>query len=372
MSKFSRTLPPFRADVVGSFLRPEALKEARRRRQESAISAEELRRIEDDEIRGLVEKEKAAGLQGVTDGEFRRSWWHLDFMWGLEGIEKKTVASGYRFHDENTRAESVRLTGKIRFGSHPFLKDFAFLNSIAGDAVARQTIPSPAQLWAELFRTGNEAETKAVYPDSDELKRDVIQAYRDAIQAFYRAGCRNLQLDDCTWGMMVDPNYWSAVRQSGGDPDRQAQLFADLDRLAVKGRPADMAVTMHVCRGNYHSTWASSGGYEPIAETLFGNVDVDAFYLEYDSDRAGGFEPLRFIRNQMVVLGLVTSKSPVLEDPEQIKRRIAEAQKYLPLERLCLSPQCGFASTEEGNRLTEEDQWNKIRLIRKTAAEIWG
>ena len=368
-----RAVPPFRADIVGSFLRPEAIKQARLQRQNHEISAEELRAVEDAEIRTLVRKEKEAGLQGVTDGEFRRSWWHLDFMWGLNGVEKKAAEEGYRFHGLETRGETVRLTGKIKFQDHPFLKDFAFLKSEAGDsAVARQTIPSPAQFWVELMRAGNQAETASVYPNRDDLAQDVVNAYRDAVQAFYQAGCRNLQLDDCTWGMLVDPNYRNMVQKSGGDPDREAEFYAELDSQAIQGHPTDMAVNMHVCRGNYHSTWAGSGGYEPVAKTLFGKVGVDAFYLEYDSDRAGGFEPLRFMNNQMVVLGLITSKQPELEEKEQVKRRIQEAAAFLPYERLCLSTQCGFASTEEGNLLTEEDQWKKVRLVREIADEVWG
>jgi len=368
-----RTIPPFRADIVGSFLRPEIIRDARSKFQSSQIMAEALRAVEDEEIRKLVNKEKEIGLQGVTDGEFRRSWWHLDFMWGLDGIEKKEVKEGYHFHGIDTRAETVRLSGKIKFGDHPFLRDFLYLNNIAGNsAIARQTIPSPAQVWVELFREGNQAETTAVYRNREELAADLIQAYRDAIQAFYRAGCRNLQLDDCTWGMLVDSNYRRFLSESGGDPDREAKFYAYLDSEAIQGHPSDMSVTMHVCRGNYHSAWAGSGGYEPIAEALFGTVEVDGFYLEYDSDRAGGFEPLRFIKNQLVVLGLVTSKSPALEDKAQVKQRIAEAAKFVSLDRLCLSPQCGFASTEEGNLLTEEDQWKKLRLIREIADEVWG
>ncbi len=368
-----RIVPPFRADIVGSFLRPETIKEARTKWQKGKMTAEALRAVEDEEIRKLVQKEKEIGLQGVTDGEFRRSWWHLDFMWGLDGVEKKDVKEGYHFHGLSTRAETIRLSGKIKFGDHPFLKDFRFLKSVAGDSViARQTIPSPAQFWVELFRPGNEEETTAVYQNRDELAADVIQAYRDAIQAFYNAGCRNLQLDDCTWGMLVDSNYRRSLSESGGDPDGEAKFYAYLDSAAIENRPGDMAVNMHICRGNYHSTWAGSGGYEPIAETLFGTVNVDGFYLEYDSDRAGGFEPLRFIKNQLVVLGLVTSKSPELEDKEKVKRRIAEAAEFVPLDRLCLSPQCGFASTEEGNILTKEDQWKKLRLIREIANEVWG
>ncbi len=368
-----RRVPPFRGDIVGSFLRPAALKKARSEFKEGKISAAELRNVEDQEIRRLVEKEKAAGLKSVTDGEFRRSWWHLDFLWGLNGVEKKLSQKGYPFHGLETRPETIRLSGRIRFGDHPFLKHFQFLRDAAGSSVIpRQTIPAPAQLWAELFREGNREETAAVYPDLEKLKEDIITAYRDAVRAFYQIGCRNLQLDDCTWGMLCDKNYRNFLKKSGGDPDKDARLFAELDNGVLKGRPSDMTVCMHICRGNYHSSWASSGGYEPVAETLFGSVGVDAFYLEFDSDRAGGFEPLCHIRNQMVVLGLVTTKSPVLESPDLLRKRVAEASKYLPLDRLCLGTQCGFASTEEGNLLTEEEQWKKVRLVLETARSIWG
>ena len=368
-----RRLPPFRGDIVGSFLRPKALKEARAKYKTGKIGARDLRAVEDGEIRKLVEKEKAVGLKSVTDGEFRRSWWHLDFMWGLDGVEKKLSRHGYPFHGLETRPETVRLSGKIRFGEHPFLRDFKFLKEAAGDSVvARQTIPAPAQLWAELFRDGNAEETRAVYPDAEKLRDDIVRAYRDAVQAFYKAGCRNLQLDDCTWGMLCDRGYREFLKSSGGDPGADARLFAELDSRVAADHPADMAVNLHVCRGNYHSAWAASGGYEAVAQTLFGGVGVDAFYLEYDSDRAGGFEPLRFIKNQLVVLGLVTSKSPALEDPALLRRRIAEAAEYVPLDRLCLSTQCGFASTEEGNVLTEEEQWDKVRLVLRTARSVWA
>nr|WP_092074674.1 5-methyltetrahydropteroyltriglutamate--homocysteine S-methyltransferase [Dendrosporobacter quercicolus]NSL47644.1 5-methyltetrahydropteroyltriglutamate--homocysteine S-methyltransferase [Dendrosporobacter quercicolus DSM 1736]SDN08011.1 Methionine synthase II (cobalamin-independent) [Dendrosporobacter quercicolus] len=367
-----RNTAPFRADMVGSFLRPRALKEARRKFERREISAGELRKVEDAEIVKLVEKQQAIGLQAVTDGEFRRSWWHLDFMWGLEGVEKRSIAKGYQFQGEETRAETAGLTGKIRFGDHSMLKDYQFLRTAAGDAViARQTIPAPAQFLAELQRGGNQAITSAVYDNAEELIADIAAAYRDAIQAFYTAGCRNLQLDDCTWGMLCDKAYWEERQQQGVDAAAIARLYARVNREAIQGRPSDMAITLHVCRGNYHSTWAASGGYEPVAEVLFDIAGVDGFYLEFDTERAGDFAPLRFIKDQQVVLGLVSSKNGELERKEDIIARLAEAAEFVPIDQLCLSPQCGFASTEEGNILTEEQQWAKLRLIKEVAGEVW-
>lgn len=369
-----RRAAPFRYDIVGSFLRPQALKKARAAFEKGAITADALKAAEDTAIRELVTKEKALGLQSVTDGEFRRSWWHLDFMWGLDGVKKSVVEQGYHFHDETTRAETAVLSGKIRFGKHPFLEHFRFLKEAAGDGVqARQCIPAPAQFLAELQREENKAQTQAFYPSADELVADIAQAYRDAIQAFYVLGCRNLQLDDCTWGMFCDRNYWTARQQSVENADAIADLYLKVNNEALAGHPADMAVTTHICRGNYHSTWATSGGYEPVAERLFGGENVDAYYLEYDTDRAGGFEPLRFVGgNKLVVLGLLSSKTGVLEDKTVILERIREASRYVPLDHLCLSPQCGFASTEEGNILTEEQQWAKLRLVKEIADEVWG
>lgn len=369
-----RLTAPFRYDIVGSFLRPAALKEARAGFAAGKVTAGQLRQTEDAAVAELVAKEKAAGLLGVTDGEFRRSWWHLDFMWGLDGVEKAEIASGYRFHDETTRAETARLSGKIRFGAHPFLEHFLFLKQAAGDGVtARQCIPAPAQFLSELQRDENRAATQAVYPSQDELIADIAAAYRDAIAAFYALGCRNLQFDDCTWGMLCDRGYWERKISSGETLELTAKLYLELNNAALAGHPADMAVTTHVCRGNYHSTWASSGGYEPIAQWLFAQEDVDGFYLEYDTERAGGFEPLRFVADgKLVVLGLLSSKTGALENKTQIVGRIREAEQYIPLDRLCLSPQCGFASTEEGNILTEAQQWDKLRLAKEIAGELWG
>ncbi len=309
----------------------------------------------------------------MTDGEFRRSWWHLDFMWGLDGVEKRAIDKGYQFNGLETRAETVRLNGKIDFSDHPMLEHYKYLTAVTkGDVIAKQTIPAPAQFLAELQRGENKADTDAVYDNIDDLVQDIAEAYRKAIRAFYNIGCRYLQFDDCTWGMLSNRDYWENRQKEGVNLEDVAKLYSRVNNAALEGRPDDMVITMHVCRGNYHSAWASSGSYEPVAEILFGSTDVDAFFLEYDSDRAGGFEPLRFIKNQQVVLGLITSKSPELENKEEIKKRITEATKYVPLHRLSLSPQCGFASTEEGNVLTEEEQWAKIRLVQQIAKEVWG
>ncbi|WP_411342493.1 5-methyltetrahydropteroyltriglutamate--homocysteine S-methyltransferase [Paenibacillus sp. WLX1005] len=362
---------PFRNDIVGSFLRPANLKEARTQFQNNEITAEQLRSIEDEEITKLVQKQKEVGLKAVTDGEFRRSWWHLDFFWGFEGVTKKVLGEGYLFHGVETRAETAYASGKIKYANHPHLDDFKFLKRVAGDdVIARQTIPSPAQLFLELNRNEeNRAELAKVYSDNNELVADVAKAYRDAILAFYEAGCRNLQLDDCTWGMLCDTKFTEA---QGIDTAVVAKLYAHLNNEAIKDLPEDLTVTMHVCRGNFKSTWAGSGGYEPIAEVLFGTVNVDAFYLEFDTDRAGDFSPLRHVpANKQVVLGLFSSKIGELENKETILKRIEEATEFLNINQICLSPQCGFASTEEGNILTEQQQWDKLRFIKEIADEVW-
>lgn len=369
-----RNAPPFRYDVVGSFLRPSALKEARDKFAGGAISQEELTRVEDEEITKLVKKQKEIGLHSVTDGEFRRSYWHLDFFWGFDGIEHNVMDHGYFFHGEETRADSARISGKIRFTGHPFLAHYRFLKQIAGDdVIARQTIPAPAQLYAELVRGVNEKTVDEFYPDREELYNDICTAYHEAILAFYELGCRNIQLDDCTWGMLCDKNFWNAMAGEGYDVQQLQDLYLRLNNGAIANLPDDLTVTTHVCRGNYHSTWATSGGYDPVAKTLLGGENVSAYYLEYDTDRAGDFAPLREVSGEkLVVLGLVSSKTGVLEDRDQIIARIKEATQYVPADRLCLSPQCGFASTEEGNILTEEEQWNKLLFIKEIAEQVWG
>lgn len=369
-----RTQAPYRADIVGSFLRPEELKEARKKFKEGQISHAELKAVEDRLITDLIAKQKAHGLKVITDGEFRRSYWHLDFMWGLNGIEEIELEHGYQFHGEETTPGSIQLTGRISGENHPFVEHFKFVKQFEEEGVtARQTIPAPAQLFAELFRGENTKNTLKYYPDTDLLIEDIAKAYRQVIADLHAAGCRNIQFDDCTWSMVVDKNFWKAL---GGDKDSLEALannYLKVNNLALEGRPSDIAFTTHTCRGNYHSTYAAEGAYDPVAPFVFAKENVDAFYLEYDDARSGSFEPLKYIpEGKIVVLGLITTKRPELENPDEIKARIADAAQYIQLEHLCLSPQCGFASCEIGNKLTEAEQWAKIDLVQKIAAEVWG
>ncbi len=365
-----RTTAPFRADTVGSFLRPQSIKQAREQFAAGQIDAAALRRVEDEAIREVVESQRASGLQVVTDGEFRRAWWHFDFFDGLQGVERYEVEQGIQFNGVQTKAHSVRVVGKLGFGDHPMLEDFRYLNSISGDAVAKMTIPSPSVLH---FRGGRKAIDPQVYPQLDAYWDDLAQVYRDAIKAFYAAGCRYLQLDDTVWAYLCSEDQKRQIRERGEDPQELARTYARVLNKAIEGKPADLTIGLHVCRGNFRSTWISEGGYEPVAEILFGTVNIDAFFLEYDNERSGGFEPLRFIKpgHQQVVLGLITTKNGELENPETVKQRLAEAAKYVDLSQICLSPQCGFASTEEGNSLTEEQQWAKLRLVVDIAKNVW-
>ncbi|MET3852437.1 MULTISPECIES: 5-methyltetrahydropteroyltriglutamate--homocysteine S-methyltransferase [Paenibacillus] len=369
-----RTVTPFRYDIVGSFLRPQALKEARAQFQNGEITAEQLREVESAEIIKLVQKQKEVGLQAVTDGEFRRSWWHLDFFWGLDGVERTIVDQGYQFNGAQSRPETARLTGKVGYSSHPFVSHYAFLKEVAGeDVVARQSIPAAAQFLFELDRAENQESTQAIYPNREELVTDIAKAYKAAILALYEAGCRSLQIDDCTWGALCDEQFMAFMKQAGVNVAEYANEFARLNEEVVSGLPEDLVVTTHVCRGNYVSTYAGvGGGYEPIAQTLLGIDNYSGYYLEFDTERAGDFKPLRFLKdNQQVVLGLFSSKFGELENKEDILKRIEEATQYVDLNRICLSPQCGFASTEEGNHLTEEQQWRKLAFIKEIAEEIW-
>lgn len=368
----TRTRPPFRADHVGSLLRPEAVKQARLRFREGTLSAAELKTVEDEAIRALVEKQKACGLKAVTDGELRRSWWHLDFFAGLDGLRKKETNRGFVFQGVDTRAESVELAGRIGFSGHPMLEHFRFLRECAGGHVAKMTIPSPAMLHFVLAIRNERFARPDFYPTEEAFFADIAQAYRDAIAAFCAAGCRYLQLDDTSWGALCNGEQRSAMAGRGIDPDGLIERYVRLINAVVADRPGDMAVTMHICRGNYRSTWFTSGGYDPVAPELFAKARLDGFFLEYDTDRAGDFAPLRHIADQQVVLGLITSKNGTLEDRGELRRRLAEAARIVPINRLCLSPQCGFSSTEEGNTLTEEQQWSKLRLVVETAAEVWG
>ena len=367
-----RTTPPFRADHVGSLLRPEPVRKARLHFQEGAIGDDALRAVEDAAIRELVERQKECGLLAVTDGELRRSWWHLDFFAGLDGLRKKRTEKGFVFHGVHTRAESVELVGEIGFADHPMLRDFAFLKECAGAHTAKMTIPSPAMLHFVLAVRNEQFARPDFYPTEDAFLDGIVRAYRAAVAAFYEAGCRYLQLDDTSWASLCSPEHRAGLERRGIDPDALAKRYLEAINAAIADRPADLAVTMHICRGNYRSTWFTSGGYEPVASELFGNGRLDGFFLEYDTDRAGDFTPLRHIADQQVVLGLVSSKTGELENGEAVKARIAEAAGIVPINQLCLSPQCGFSSTEEGNTLTEDEQWAKLRFIVQTAGEVWG
>ncbi|GLB50438.1 5-methyltetrahydropteroyltriglutamate--homocysteine S-methyltransferase [Neptunitalea lumnitzerae] len=366
---------PFRADTVGSFLRPERLKQARLDYSANRISKETLISIEDEEILKLVAKQKELGLKAITDGEFRRSWWHLDCFWFFDGIDKITLDAGYKFQGVESRPESAVVTGKIGFTAHPFVKHFEFLKTAVGtdDAVARQTLPAPAQCYAELFRGDNAKAAASIYPIIEDLQADLIAAYKQLILALYDAGCRNLQLDDCTWGMLCDANFWTTMVTTEYNPEKLIDLYLHLNNSVLEGLPEDLTINTHVCRGNFKSTWAASGGYDRVAKKLFGEELVNAYYLEFDTERSGDFGPLKEVApHKKVVLGLVTSKDATLENKSAIIKRIHEAAEYVPLENLYLSPQCGFASTEEGNLLTEEQQWDKIKLIKEIADEVWG
>jgi 5-methyltetrahydropteroyltriglutamate--homocysteine methyltransferase len=365
-----RTKAPYRADQVGSFLRSEPLKEARGKREKGQISAADLKKVEDTEIEKLIRKQEDIGMQLVTDGEYRRAWWHFDFLEGLDGVEGYEATHGIQFAGVETKARGVKVTGKVGFSNHPFLEHFRFVKDHT-KVTPKMTIPSPAVLH---FRGGRKGISKDVYPALDAFFDDLAKAYKDAVAGFYQAGCRYLQFDDTVWAYLCSQKELDLAKQRGDDPSGLQQTYARVINEAIKDRPADMTITTHVCRGNFRSTWISEGGYEPVAETLFGKVNYDGYFLEYDTERAGGFEPLRFVPkgNKQIVLGLVTSKSGTLEKKDDIKKRIDEASKYVAHEQLCLSPQCGFASTEEGNVLTEEAQWDKMRMIKDLSKEVWG
>ena len=366
---------PFRLDHVGSFLRPERLKEARAKFNAGEINAEELERVENEEIIALIEKEKELGLKSVTDGEFRRAFWHLDFLENLDGVELVEVDHfSVQFKDKDVKPKTLRIVGKVDFSeNHPFVKHFKFLKEHAGDTPVKLTIPSPSML--HLITQVREKNYVPIerYKDNEALfYDDVVEAYRKALQCFYDLGCRNIQLDDTSWGEFCALDKREAYEARGFDLEKIARDYVDVLNRVIEWKPEDLVVNMHICRGNFRSTWFSSGGYEPVAKTLFGHCRVDGFFLEYDSDRAGDFTPLRYIKNQKVVLGLITSKSGDLEDKDEVIARIKEASQYVPLDQLCLSPQCGFSSTEEGNILTIEAQWDKLKLIDEIVREVWG
>jgi 5-methyltetrahydropteroyltriglutamate--homocysteine methyltransferase len=363
-----RTSPPFRADHVGSLLRPAALKDARAKHGKGEVSDVALKEVEDREIEKVIKKQEEVGLQLATDGEFRRSWWHFDFFRGLQGVDL-IPAPPIKFHGVETKGEAIKINRKVDFAGHPHLEHFKFLKAHC-HVTPKMTIPAPSTFH---FRQGRAMVSKDAYPDLDAFFVDVGAAWKKAIRAFYDAGCRYLQLDDTAWAMICDPKEREGSKARGDNPDKLPEIYARVTNAALEGKPADMAITMHSCRGNFRSTFIASGGYEFVAEQLLGHTNLDGYFLEYDSDRAGGFEPLRYFPkgNKQLVLGLVTSKSGRLEPKDDIKRRIDEATKYVALEQLCLSPQCGFASTEEGNVLAEDEQWAKLRMIVELSREIW-
>lgn len=365
---------PYRYDFVGSFLRPENLKQARKDYKAGTISKEQLTAVEDEAIRVLVAKQKKAGYHIITDGEYRREYWHLDFMWGFEGVGHEQTGSGVQFNGELTALEDTYLTGKVQAVPHLFVTYFKFLKQFEdAETVAKYTIPAPAQMFQQMIVPQNFQNTRTFYATNEELIQDIGLAYQNVIRQFYEAGCRNLQLDDCTWGAIVGNAAKQRYQSLGIDlEDVKKQLLA-VNNLALENKPADMVITSHICRGNYHSTFFTSGPYDSVADYVFAQEHVDALLLEYDDERSGGFEPLAKVSaDKKVVLGLITSKKPELEDKQTVIRRIHEAAKYIPLERLCLSPQCGFASCEVGNKLTEEDQWAKLALVKEIAEEVWG
>jgi 5-methyltetrahydropteroyltriglutamate--homocysteine methyltransferase len=368
----NRTTPPYRADHVGSLLRPQRLKEARAAWREGRLPTQELRAAEDEEIRRIVARQEALGLAAVTDGEFRRDYWYLDFMWQVGGVIRVDTGYMLRFRTASEKVEapvpSFRVVERLRFDRPIFAEDFAFLRANA-KATPKLAIPSPSMLHWRGRAMGIDDK---VYPDLDEYRRDLGAVYAEQIAALGRLGCTYLQLDDTSWGFACDPVRRADVEAAKESAKSLFDCWADVVNAALAKRPPGMTVCMHVCRGNFRSAWAAEGGYDEVAEALFNKVNVQAYFLEYDDARSGSFAPLRFVpKDKTVVLGLVSSKTPQLERQDELKRRIEEASRYVPLERLALSPQCGFASTLEGNALTEEEQWAKLALVVETAREVW-
>ena len=368
----TRTKPPFRADHVGSFLRPDALKAARTSHAAGEMTAEQLRAVEDDEIAKLVRHQENCGLKLATDGEFRRAWWHFDFLGLLDGVRLVEADQGIQFAGVQTKPLTLKVTGKVEFpADHPFLDHFRFLKATT-KVTPKMTIPAPTVLH---FRGGRRAISSTVYPDMDQFFADTGAAYAKAVRAFYDAGCRYLQFDDTAFAYLCSPAEREKAKQRGDDTEGLQDKYAEMINVALAAKPADMTITTHICRGNFRSTWVSEGGYEPVAETLLGRCNYDGYFLEYDSERAGGFEPLRFLPKGRQASRPRPDHIEERDDREQARhhqRRIEEAAKFAPIEQFCLSPQCGFASTEEGNELTEDAQWAKMREVVAISEEVWG
>jgi 5-methyltetrahydropteroyltriglutamate--homocysteine methyltransferase len=373
----ARTTPPFRADHVGSLLRPPELLSARRRHAAGEISAQELRAVEDAAIREMVRRQEEVGLRSATDGELRRGSWHMDFILALAGIEAGEERLRIEFQNDLDPTHPIEfmpaaphVTGKVRLERTIFAEDFSALRSFVRGATAKLTIPSPSMVH---YGTGRDRIDRATYPDLEQFWSDLSAAYAAELRGLWELGCTYLQLDDTTLAYMNDPRQREYVASLGGDPERQHERYIATINRALAGRPPGMVVTTHSCRGNYRSAWRAQGGYDYVAEALFGELDVDGFFVEYDDARSGSFEPLRYVpRDKVVVLGLVSSKRPELESKDELKRRIEEAGAYVDAEQLCLSPQCGFSSTVDGNQLTIEQQFAKLRLVVETAGEVWG
>ncbi len=369
-----RNEPPFRADHVGSLLRPRALLEARRQHAAGELAAERLREIEDESIRAVVAMQESVGLQSATDGEFRRTSWHMDFIYSLGGITQASEKLQVHFYNEKGELDfesaALVVSDRVRLDETIFAEHFRFLQEQVRTATPKLTIPSPSMVH---YRGGRAAIDPAVYPEDDAFWDDLVSAYQDEVRRLGALGCTYLQLDDTSLAYLNDPRQRELVASRGGDAEHQHELYIRNINRVLEARPAGMRVTTHMCRGNYQSSWAAEGGYDFVAEALFTQLGVDGFFLEYDDSRSGGFEPLRFVPpDKYVVLGLVTTKRGQLEDKDTLKRRIDEASKYVPIEQLCLSPQCGFSSTVEGNVLTYDEEVAKLRLIVETAADVWG
>jgi 5-methyltetrahydropteroyltriglutamate--homocysteine methyltransferase len=365
-----RTRPPFRADHVGSLLRTAPLKQARAKHEKGEIDSAALKEVEDREVEKIIAKQEAIGLKAVTDGEFRRAFWNYDFLGALPGVEAYLGERKIKFQGVNPKPMMLRVTGKLgAFETHPMIEHFKFVKAHAR-VMPKMTIPSPSSL---NFRYGRDAVPESIYPDMTDFYRDLGQTYRLAVRAFADAGCRYLQLDEVNFTYLCDPKLRAQVAERGDDPAQLPSIYAGMINAAISDVPPDMTIAMHLCRGNFQSTFVASGGYEPVADILFNTVNVHGYFMEYDTERAGSFAPLRLVpKDKIVVLGLVTTKSGRLESKDEIKRRIERATKYIDLDQLCLSPQCGFASTEEGNILAEDEQWAKLSMIVDLAAEIWG
>jgi 5-methyltetrahydropteroyltriglutamate--homocysteine methyltransferase len=366
-----RATPPFRADHVGSLLRPKVLQDARAAWKAGTLPLDALRDVENRCIQAAIAKQEAIGLRAATDGEYRRAYWHYDFVAGLDGVELYEPEQKIQFKGNVPLGHALRVNGRIAWSKPVMIDSYTFVASNVRTAVPKQTIPSPSVVH---FRGGRQAIDRTTYPTLEPFFADLGEAYHQAVGAFGAAGCRYLQLDEVNIAYLCDPEQIAALKARGEHVDNLLNIYAAMLNRAIAGKPEGMTISMHLCRGNFRSTWVASGGYEPVAEVLFNQIDANAYFMEYDTDRAGGFEPLRFVPrgDKIVVLGLITSKTGALETKDELKRRIDQAAKYLPLEQLALSPQCGFASTEEGNSLTDDQQWAKLELCVEVAREVWG